>query len=866
MSELAIPELCLVVLIGPSGSGKSTFAANNFGTFETLSSDFFRGMVSNDMNDQGATKAAFESLNFVAGKRLDAGLLTVIDATSVQADARRQLVALAKAHDVLPVAIVLDVPLYVSLERNDSRTDRTLDHHIIKRQHEQLRRSLKGLGREGFRKIHTLESVEATEKASIRREPLLNDFRFDEGPFDVIGDVHGCLSELCTLLEKLGYRLTRDGQGRVLGAEHPQRRKAIFVGDLVDRGPDSPGVLRLVMGMVAQGNARAVPGNHEDKLVKALDGKKVQTSHGLAQTLAQLATEPEEFRLEVKNFCRGLVSHLVLDQGRLVVAHAGMIEAYQGRASARVRAFALYGDTTGETDEYGLPVRYAWANDYRGEAAVLYGHTPTLEAEWVNGTMCLDTGCVFGGKLTALRYPEREVVQVPAEKMWFPPAKPLTPAHAAKQSGSVPPGGGAAQDPGERTDGMLKMSDILGKQTIQTSIHGRVSIRQEQAAGALEVMSRWATDPRWMPYLPPTMSPVATSKLPDHLEHPAEAFESYNKVGVEAVICEEKHMGSRAVVLLTRNPVKFDALPGWRGTVYTRTGRPFFEQKTTDEFLRRIDAAVEEAGLWEELATDWILLDAELLPWSFKAEDMIRGQYAAVGASATSGLDDAVVALEQALDSGADVAALLRRIRSRQENAAAYIAAYQNYTAPTIGLEGVQLAPFQVLASEGAVHSGRDHTWHLDLVDKLVKADPVLIRPTRHIVISTGSKDATSAGVQWWQELTADGGEGMVVKPLKNLALRSGKSRGGKDLVQPGIKVRGREYLRMVYGPDYTDPHNLMRLKDRNLALKRSLALREYALGIEALDRLVAGEPLWRVHQAVFGVLALESDRVDPRL
>lgn len=866
MSELAIPELCLVVLIGPSGSGKSTFAAKNFGRFETLSSDLFRGMVSNDVNEQSATKAAFESLNFIASKRLEAGHLTVVDATSVQSDARRQLVQLARAHDVLPVAIVLDLPLLVSLERNEQRGDRTLDHHVIRRQHDQLRRSLKGLGREGFRKIHTLSSVAAVEEASIRREPLLNDFRFDRGPFDVIGDVHGCLKELGTLLGELGYKLTRDDQGRVVDAIHPQGRKAIFVGDLVDRGPDSPGVLRLVMKMVAQGNARAVPGNHEDKLVRALDGKQVQTSHGLAQTLAQLAAEPESFRREVREFCRGLVSHLVLDEGRLVVAHAGMIEAYQGRASARVRAFALYGDTTGETDEYGLPVRYAWANDYRGEATVLYGHTPTLDAAWVNGTMCLDTGCVFGGKLTALRYPEREVVQVKAEKMWFKPAKPLSPGQSTELAETGIAGAGISTDHGERADGVLKISDVLGQQTIQTSIHGRISIREEQAAGALEVMSRWATDPRWMPYLPPTMSPVTTSKLPGYLEHPNEAFDSYNKAGIETVICEEKHMGSRAVVLLTRNPGKFDAPHGWRGTVYTRTGRPFFNERLTEQFLERMDAVVEEAGLWRELATDWILLDTELLPWSFKADEMIRGQYAAVGASAASSLDDATVALEQALGSGAEVAELLARIRSRKQNVAAYTAAYQNYTAPTNGLEGVQLAPFQILASEGAVHSERDHQWHLNLIDRLVAADPKLIRSTRRIVVRAGNTASCTAGELWWQELTAAGGEGMVVKPLKNLAGKSRESGARKDLVQPGVKVRGREYLRMVYGPDYTDSRNLARLKDRNLALKRSLALREYALGIESLDRLVAGEPLWRVHQAVFGVLALESDRVDPRL
>ena len=199
----------------------------------------------------------------------------------------------------------------------------------------------------------------------------------------------------------------------------------IFVGDLVDRGPDTPGVLRLVMGMVAAGDAWCVSGNHEAKLLRALNGRQVRVSHGLAETLDQLGREDPAFQAEVRAFCDGLTSHYVLDGGALVVAHAGLIERYQGRSSGRVRSFCLYGDTTGETDEYGLPVRLPWARDYRGRAMVLYGHTPTPEAEWVNNTMCLDTGCVFGGRLTAMRYPEREVVSVPAAQVYYESAKPF---------------------------------------------------------------------------------------------------------------------------------------------------------------------------------------------------------------------------------------------------------------------------------------------------------------------------------------------------------------------------------------------------------------------------------------------------------
>ncbi|BEP14988.1 polynucleotide kinase-phosphatase [Acidothermaceae bacterium B102] len=847
MTDLAIPQLSLVCLVGVSGSGKSTFAREHFGPYEVISSDTCRGLVSNDENDQSATAAAFDVLQFIVGKRLDAGLLTVVDATNVQPESRRQLVALARAHDVLPVAIVLDLPERVCLQRNASRDDRTFGAGVIKRQADQLGRSLRHLGKEGFRRVHVLDGEQAVADAVIVRERLLNDFTDDHGPFDVIGDVHGCRAELETLLETLHYSLVRDNAGRPVDAAHPEGRKAVFVGDLVDRGPDSPGVLRLVMGMVGAGHARCVPGNHENKLVRALAHKQVTVSHGLAETLAQLADEDPAFVAKAEKFCYDLVSHLVLDDGRLVIAHAGLKEAYHGRASGRVRSFALYGDTTGETDEYGLPVRLPWANDYRGKAMVLYGHTPTLEPEWVNNTMCLDTGCVFGGKLTALRYPERDVVSVPAQQVWYEPAKPFL----------------AAAAPARPSDD-LAITDVLGKRGVDTRLAGRVAVREDNAAGALEVMSRWALEPSWLLYLPPTMAPCAASPTGDLLEHPQAAFEAYRSSGVAQVICEEKHMGSRAVALVCASAEvaarRFGAVDGRTGVVYTRTGRPFFATELTESLLAGLRAAATSAGLWDELGTDWLLLDCELLPWSAKAEDLLRRQYAAVGAAARSALPAAVDALTRAASRGADVAELLARTTRRAANAEAFTAAYRAYVWPTDGLDGVQVAPFQVLATEGRTYTELDHGWHLAIADRLVAADPALVRATRRLLVDTTDDASVTAGVAWWTDLTGDGGEGMVVKPLANTV------RTDKGWAQPGIKVRGREYLRIIYGPDYPDPANLERLRQRTLGHKRSLAAREYALGIESLERAVAGDPLWRVHEPVFALLALESEPVDPRL
>ncbi|AXI79864.1 polynucleotide kinase-phosphatase [Peterkaempfera bronchialis] len=856
--RIAVPDLSLVVLVGSTGAGKSSFARKHFLPTQVVSSDACRGLVSDDENDQSATPDAFDLLHYIAGKRLAAGRLTVVDATNVQPESRRQLVRLAREHDVLPVAIVLDVPQHLCAERNAARPDRRdLGAHVIPRQQRELRRSLKSLEREGFRKVHILRGPDEIEAAEIVYEKRYNDLRHLTGPFDVVGDIHGCRAELETLLTRLGYVLEWDAEGRPVDAAHPQGRTAVFVGDLVDRGPDTPGVLRLVMGMVGAGTALCVPGNHENKLGRALDGKQVKVAHGLQESLDQLAAEPEEFRTRVRAFIRDLVSHYLLDGGKLVVCHAGLPEKYHGRTSGRVRSFALYGDTTGETDEYGLPVRYPWAEEYRGRALVVYGHTPVPTASFVNNTVCLDTGCVFGGTLTALRYPERELVSVDAEQQWYAPVRP-----SVADTGV----------PGAREGRPLDLADVAGRRVVETAHHGRLAVREENAAAALEVMSRFAIDPRLLAYLPPTMAPTPASHRDGYLERPEEAFAGYLADGVRQVVCEEKHMGSRAVVLLCRDAgaaeKRFGVADAAAGAIWTRTGRAFLDDpEVTGRILDRLRHAAEESGLFTELDSDWLLLDAELMPWSLKASGLLRRQYAAVGAAAGAALPAALAALEQATARGvADLGGLTAHQRARAADATAFTEAYRRYCWATDGLDGIRLAPFQLLAAEGANLAVRPHDRHLEWIDRLVTADAArpgtpLLHPTGRLLVDTADEASVAAGAAWWEELTGAGGEGMVVKPLASLV----RGEGGR-LVQPGIKVRGREYLRIIYGPDYTRPEHLERLRGRALGHKRSLALREYALGLEALDRLAAGEPLWRVHEAVFAVLALESEPVDPRL
>lgn len=374
-------------------------------------------------------------------------------------------------------------------------------------------------------------------------------------------------------------------------------------------------------------------------------------------------------------------------------------------------------------------------------------------------------------------------------------------------------------------------------------------------------------------------------------------------------------MGSRAVVLVCREAhgasarrFGVDAQPGGRGVAHTRTGRPLFAGPTSEALLERVAKALDGAGVWDELGADWVLLDAEILPWSAKADQLIRDQYASVGAAARAVMPAALTALDTAVARGVDVEGLRARTMSRAEDAERYTRAYRRYRWPVDGLDGVQLAPFQVLASGsgavgahaggataadreasplspgelapggstagattvrtspvapgpgGATYATRDHLWHLGIADRLVEADPVLFRSTRRLVVDLADDASRAEGIAWWEELTGAGGEGMVVKPRANLV------RGPRGIVQPGLKVRGREYLRIIYGPEYTQERHLERLRVRSLGRKQSLALREYALGLEALERVVADEPLWRVHEAVFAVLALESEPVDPRL
>ncbi len=853
--RIEIPEFCLVALVGGTSSGKSSFAHKHFKPTEVLSSDFFRGMVCDDENNQNISGDAFDLLYYAANKRLDNMKLTVIDATNIQQSARKQVIDLAREQNVHAAAIVLNLPEEVMQERNKARPERNFPERVIRQHCRDVKRSIKGLKHEGFRFVYVINSLEQLENTEIVRTKLWNDKKELHGPFDIIGDIHGCCDELELLLDKLGYKNT-DGI-----YAHPDGRIVAFLGDFCDRGNRNADVLRLVMNMVKSGNAIAVPGNHDVKLLKYLRGKSIAMTHGIDKTIAEIEMQGDAFKNEVAEFIDSLISHYVLDDGKLVIAHAGLKQEYIGRGSARVREFCLYGETTGETDSYGLPVRLDWAADYRGRAAVVYGHIAGKEIKSQNNTFCIDTGCVFGGKLTAYRYPEKEFAEVQALRQYYEPVKPLEEA--------------ADTNMGD----MLTVGDFNRKLHIETELMPSIDIHENNAAAALEIMSRFAADPHWLIYLPPTMSPCETSQLDSYLEHPLQAFEYYRSRGIKNVVCEKKHMGSRAVIVLCKSSEtanrRFGITDDTRGIIYTRTGRRFFDDDTTEiALLDRLDDVLTQTGFWNDFNTDWVCLDAELMPWSEKAQGLIRSQYAPTGNAGAGSLSAAVKVLEKAcqrknqafdvdkVTSGqnVDLQEVLKAYQTKQNDIERYRKAYREYCWTVKSIDDYRIAPFHILAVEGKVFSQEKHIWHMENIRKYITGIDPIYMETPYICINTEDEQSVQTGVDWWLSLTGNGGEGMVVKPETYTA------KQGFKLLQPAVKCRGREYLRIIYGAEYLEPEHLKRLKVRSLNRKRILALKEFSLGMESLTRFVHGEPLYRVHECTFGVLAFESEPVDPRL
>lgn len=995
--KLRVPALSLVVLVGPSGSGKTTLAQKHFKPTEIISFESCLAMVADDDESPEAARDAFETMRHIAKTRLASKRMAVVDATNLEPEERAKLVETAREHHAIPVAIVLNLPGSICQARTEQRAGKAVAMRVVHVQTAKLHKVIGTFPAEGFELVAILRSPNDVDGFSIEREAMTSDRRVEHGPFDVIGDVHGCYEELRTLLAKLGYKMT--GDVNTPKASHPDGRKAVFLGDFVDRGPDTAKVARLVMGMVQAGTGFAVSGNHELRLVKALRGSSVRSSHGLAESMTSLGELTDADKTALATFLEALPDHLVFDDGNVVVAHGGLPDAMHGRGGVAVRTFAVEGERPGFEDAMIKAELPAWARAHASPATVVYGGHASPAVLHENHTYAIDTGCVFGGKLTALKLPEGELVDVPAKKAYYETARVSIEASSASDSAAV-----------ARAD-LLDIEDIAGKRSIKTRVLGSVSIQEENALAALEAMSRFAVDPHWLVYLPPTVGPSDTCRDGGELEHPREAFAYFRDEGVSTVVCTEKHAGTRAVIIVCKDEnvavARFGVPWGKIGCIYTRTGRRYFDDAAVeDQVLSRVRAAAERANLFTELATDWLCLECDIASTTYRANIPLHEHFVGTGTAGRAAVSAALSALRLAAERSDGCERLLYRFAQQKQCVEDYMTALRhaprasasttssgrlsavptglalpraslappalpamgkpassagtprpsmtpsqtalprvgttpsahrpsnipgaialpqsnkapstpgtarpsaippplpapgnkppstpgtprpniavNPVAPRMSaapsssgmlrasmappgarapalppIGDVVIAPIHLLASEGHVHVDRDHTWHVTTLATLADADPSLLRKTRFRRVDLSDKEGEKETIEFWEELTAQGSEGIVMTPLEWL------TRGKRSLVQPSLKVRGREFMRTIYGAAYTLEDNLERLRERPVVNKRSLALREFALSIEALQRFVAKEPLRDVHECVFGILALESELVDPRL
>ncbi|MCS4089376.1 polynucleotide kinase-phosphatase [Rhizobium sp. BK176] len=846
MTEITLNELGLVLLVGPTGAGKTSFASRLFGPHESVSLDTCRALVSGDAEDQSATRDASDVAERIIEARLRRRLLTVVDATNVRHEDRQRWIDVAERTHSLVTAIVLDPGMSFCHKHARKREGTRYNPRAVEQHHALLTRDKRKLGKAfGIRQAIWLSSPEEIESATVVRRRSFNDLRDVRGEFDIIGDIHGMANELEALLAKLGWSVAWRGEGedRTVTLSHPEDRKLVFVGDAVDRGPRSLDALRIMRSAVDSGIGYAVASNHDARISRWLRGQTVSDGGGIETTQAEFEGLSEAFKVSMGEFLDALPAHYVFDDGNLVVAHAGIEEGMILGASKAMREFAVYGPKT-PPDADGKSERVDWAKDYRGKASVVYGHVACDEAVWFKNTICIDTAAVYGGELTALRWPEKTIVSVKTDRAYAETDKPLF----------------------SRKDnrGFLELShaDVTGKKYIETSLARRITIEADQMGAAMETLSRFTIDPRLLVYLPPTMSPVESSGIDGFLEHPNQAFEYYRSVGQDTVVVETKHMGSRAHVLVCRDAAaarsRFHTEDDNLGHIWTRNGNPFFKDGDRRAVLERVAAAA--GPLFDELKSDWLLLDAEIMPWNTKAAALIRDQYAPTGKAAQIGTGLVLDALSRFAARGvADVDTQLRHVRERHSNAEAFDRVWRGYSWATPSVDDLRIAPFHVLASEGRVHSRELHSTHMRWIDMVLGKDAIMAK-TDFTKVSLTEPKALDAVIDKWLHDTGNGAEGIVVKPHSFTVM------GEREMIQPALKVRGRDYLRIIYGVDYDLPENLSRLRERATKSKRARAIKEHALGVEALDRLVRGEPLRRIHECVAAIIGLESDPSDPRL
>ncbi|MEW4368302.1 polynucleotide kinase-phosphatase [Paenibacillus kandeliae] len=867
LHTITLPTGAIVLLMGPSGSGKTTWLEQlvENGTLlssETVSSDRFRQLVGDTDHidwrqhprEEGdvlyqqyrlISDRAFRVMEETIAARARLNLLTWVDATHLHPEDRAVYSQIARRNHVPIIVIALDVPEKVLLERDRMRLH-SRGRQRIKQHVGVFRQNIYKLKSEGFDDVHILKPRDL-EHVQLERiaNPLLHPL--GQG-VDVIGDIHGCYEEMMQLIHKLGYVADEQGIYR-----HSDGRMLVSVGDVMSRGPRSLETMQFWHRQLTAGQALMVDSNHGWKVVRYLEGRNVQMNHGDEQLVAELeqygATHGQEALQALQDDLRTMLlaapSHLVFTHNgvrRLVVTHAGIRDHYIGKQSKRISDYCRYGETDGQ-DDTGKPQRADWFANHESGEWVVWGHDPRLRPTIVNRTVNIDQGAVFGGQLTAYRFPEQSFVSVDA-------------LHDYAQDADSP-----LERQRKRRFAAPNLTPLINGYSVMTDSYGEIGVRSEYVKAAVDTVSHYTVPLEELVYVPPTMAPPAVSALDDYLEHPAEALAYYRSRNVARIVAEKKHMGSRAIVLLFRDQqaaIPYIGRP-LTGRIYTRTGRAFFQAQLEQEVLEKLRSDLKQAGYFEQYGTDFVLLDTEIVPWNLKARELISSQYAHVAEAALHDRHTILDTLHTAQQQGRDVTEWIGEWTERLDNAQRFAQAFQAYCWDTDGMDGIQIAPFHILAHSTGSLMDREHVWHMQHAEQLAQSSSMLIA-TEYRVVELDDEQAEQQLIQWWSDMTEQGHEGLVIKP------ECMTTYDGDRLVQPAIKVRGRKYLHIIYGMDYLQPNNLKRLKERKTRKKERHALMEFALSLESVERFVRQEPLERMHECVLAALSLEADAVDPRL
>lgn len=862
--RIALPHAGIVLLVGPSNSGKSTLLKkwqeeNKISPSEVVSSDQFRILVSDKefvdwknvpkeesdiLFDEYSliSKEAFAMMDNLIRTRCRLDKLTFVDATHLQPDDRKRYIAMARENHVPIISLVLDMPEKVLLERDEKR-DNPRGKRRIKQQYQVFTREKRFMKKEGIRSIYFLKEIDDIELTR-RSHPLELDA--DAG-IDIIGDIHGCYDEMIDLLVKLGYEKDEDDF-----YHHPEGRKFLSIGDVMSRGPESLKSIMFFYRHVQQGLAYVIDSNHGWKIARWLDGKNVTLNHGdekVEQEFLQFeqehgAEQAAEWKNKLKDFLLEAPSHYILKKNGIpmvVCAHAGIKDEYIGKQSRDVSDFCRYGDTDG-FDEKGKPIRKDWFIGHQTSQLIVWGHDPKPQPLKMNNSLNIDQGVVFGGKLTAYRFPEAQIVAVEAKEDYS--GAPDNPLVEWKKKRLNQP----------------NIGKFLNGYSVLTEEFGEIAVPAETVKPAIDAVSHHTIPIEQLLYIPPTMSPTpAPSSLEKFLEHPLEAIQYYRSNGIEKMVAEKKHMGSRGILFLFKDHASAKKYIGTEtlGVIYTRTGRRFFEKEIEEQIVRKLNDDLHSHDYFSQHQTDFVLLDAEIMPWNLKAKELISNQYAHVAENAL--MDRAFLQgkLAEVATTNEVLSAWLDEYNEKLSNAREFAEVFQGYCWDVVGLEDIKIAPFHVLAHSNRTFFDETHEWHMKMNHQFATYSSLFVA-TEYKIISDSASEAEV--IQWWEEMTQDGHEGIVIKPEHYISRSKGK------LLQPAIKVRGSKYLKIIYGMDYLQPVNLQRLKKRNTGKKQKLALKEFALGIEGITRFVNGESIERVHECALATLAMEKDPVDPRL